>query len=147
MTYIVGNAVSIWKNLISLDEIARYSKNTMVEFLDISIIEIGDDYLKASMPVCAKTHRPMGFLHGGATVTLAETVGSFAAYMAAPPGKHCVGLEVNANHIRSVKTGLIYAQAKPIHIGRSTQVWDVRITDEENNTVAASRITVAVLDG
>jgi len=143
----MGINVSIWKNLISLGEIEQYAKNTMVEFLDISIIEVGDDYLKASMPVCAKTHRPMGFLHGGASVALAETVGSFAAYMAAPPGKHCVGLEVNANHVRSVQSGLVYAVARPIHIGRSTQVWEVRITDEQDRTVSASRITVAVLDG
>ena len=137
--------MSIWKNPISLEEIAQFSKNTMVEYLDISITEVGDDFIKASMPVCAKTHRPMGILHGGASVALAETIGSFAAYMAAPPGKHCVGLEVNANHIRSVKSGLVYAVARPMHIGRSTQVWDVRITDEDDRNVSISRITVAVL--
>ncbi|MCP3672596.1 MAG: hotdog fold thioesterase [Gammaproteobacteria bacterium] len=139
--------MAIWKNQISLEEIEQYSKNTMVEYLDISVIEIGDDYIKASMPVCAKTHRPMGMLHGGASVALAETIGSFAAYMAALPGKHCVGLEVNANHIRSVESGLVYAVARPIHIGRSTQVWDVRISDREERTVSVARLTVAVLDG
>lgn len=137
--------MSIWKNLISLEDIERFSKNTMVDHLDITVTEIGDDYLKASMPVCAKTHRPMGILHGGASVALAETIGSFAAYMAAPPGRQCVGLEVNANHLRSVASGVVYGVAKPIHIGRSTQVWDVRITDEEERNVCASRITVAVL--
>ncbi len=139
--------MSIWKNQISLEEIERYSNNTMVEHLDISVIEIGDDFIKASMPVCAKTHMPMGMLHGGASVALAETIGSFAAYLAAPPGKRCVGLEVNANHIGSVKSGLVYAVARPIHIGRSTQVWDVRISDGEERTVSVARLTVAVLDG
>lgn len=139
--------MSIWKNLISLEEIEQYSKNTMVEYLDMSVIEIGDDYIKGSMPVCAKTHMPMEVLHGGASIALAETLGSIAAYMAAPLGKQCVGLEVNANHVRPVKSGLVYARATPIHIGRSTQVWDVRISDEQDRTVSVSRITVAVLDG
>ncbi len=139
--------MSIWKNQISLEGIKQFSKNTMVEYLDMQVFEIGDDYLKASMPVCPKTHRPMGILHGGASIALAETLGSIAAHMAAPLGKHCVGLEVNANHIRSVRSGLVYAKAKPIHIGRSTQVWDVRISDDQDRTVSVSRITVAVLDG
>ncbi len=138
--------MAIWKNPASLKEINRFSKNTMVEHLEICITEIGDDYLKASMPVCAKTHQPMGILHGGATVALAETVSSIAAFLAAPSGKRCVGLEVNANHLRSVKSGLVFAVARPIHIGRSTQVWDIRVTDENDKRVAISRITIAVLD-
>jgi 1,4-dihydroxy-2-naphthoyl-CoA hydrolase len=138
--------VAIWQNRVTLDDIHQFSKDTMVEYLGINIIEIGDDYLKASMPVCAKTHQPMGMLHGGASVALAETVGSIAAYMAAPPGRRCVGLEVNANHLSMVKSGLVFATGKPLHIGRSTQVWDVRITDESGNIVSVSRITMAVLD-
>ncbi len=137
--------MEIWKNLVSLDALRQISRNTMVEHLGIDFTEIGDDYLKASMSVCAKTHQPMGILHGGATVALAETVGSIAAFMAAPQGKHCVGLEINANHLRSVKSGLVFALAKPIHIGRSTQVWDIRVTDEQGDSVAISRITIAVL--
>ncbi len=138
--------MTIWKNYFSLDGIARISENTMVEHLGIEITEIGDDYLKASMPVCAQTHQPMGILHGGATVALAETVGSIAAVMAAPPGNHCVGLEINANHLRSVKSGLVFAVARPVHIGRSTQVWDIRVTDEDDRSIAISRITMAVLE-
>jgi 1,4-dihydroxy-2-naphthoyl-CoA hydrolase len=138
--------VAIWQNRVTLDDIHQFSKDTMVEYLGINIIEIGDDYLKASMPVCAKTHQPMGMLHGGASVALAETVGSIAAFMAAPPGRRCVGLEVNANHLSMVKSGLVFATGKPLHIGRSTQVWDVRITDESGKIVSVSRITMAVLD-
>ena len=138
--------MAIWQNLVSLDDIHRFSKETMVEYLGITITDIGDDYLKASMPVSPKTHQPMGVLHGGASVALAETVASIAAFMAAPAGKCCVGLEVNANHLRIVKSGLVYAVAKPIHIGKSTQVWDIQITDEEGSAVAVSRITIAVLE-
>ena len=138
--------MAIWQNRVTLDDIHQFSKGTMVEYLGINIIEIGDDYLKASMPVCAKTHQPMGMLHGGASVALAETVGSIAAFMAAPPGRRCVGLEANANHLSMVKSGLVFATGKPLHIGRSTQVWDIRITDESGNSVSVSRITMAVLD-
>ncbi len=138
--------MSIWKNPISYKEIEELSKNTMIEHLGIKITEIGDDYLKASMPVSAKTNQPMGLLHGGASVALAETIGSYAALMASPPGQQCVGLEINANHLRAVKSGLVYAVARPIHIGQSTQVWDIRITNEDGKNVTASRITIAVLD-
>jgi 1,4-dihydroxy-2-naphthoyl-CoA hydrolase len=138
--------MSIWKNPISLEQVRQLAKNTMIEHLGIVITEIGDDYLKASMPVSAHTHQPMGILHGGATVALAETIGSFASQMAAAPGQQCVGLEINANHLRSVRSGLVYAVASPIHIGRSTQVWDIRISDEEGRSVTASRLTVAVLE-
>lgn len=137
--------MAIWKNPFSLQEIEQLAKNTMVEYLGIIITEIGDDYLKASMPVGPKTCQPMGILHGGASVALAETIGSFAASMAAPPGSYCVGLDINANHLRSVQSGLVYAVTRPIHIGRSTQVWDVRIADEEARDVTASRITIAVI--
>ncbi len=138
--------MAIWKNPVSLDDIEQFSKNTMVEHLGIQITEIGDDYLKASMPVCPKTHQPMGLLHGGASVALAETVSSIAAFMTAPAGRRCVGLEVNANHMRAVKSGVVFAVARPIHIGRSTQVWDIRITDENDNSISISRITIAVLE-
>jgi 1,4-dihydroxy-2-naphthoyl-CoA hydrolase len=138
--------VSIWKNQISLEQIVQLSTNTMVEHLGIAVTEVGDDFIKASMPVCAKTHQPAGILHGGASMALAETLGSFAAYLAAPPGRQCVGLEINANHLRAVESGFVYGVARPIHIGRTTQVWDIRITDEEDRNVTASRFTVAVLE-
>ncbi len=138
--------MSIWKNQISLEQIVQLSTNTMVEHLGIAVTEVGDDFIKASMPVCAKTHQPAGILHGGASMALAETLGSFAAYLAAPPGRQCVGLEINANHLRAVESGFVYGVARPIHIGRTTQVWDIRITDEEDRNVTASRFTVAVLE-
>lgn len=138
--------MAIWQNPVSLDDIQKFSQDTMVDHLGIEFTEVGDDHLKASMPVSAKTHQPMGILHGGASVALAETLGSIAAFMAAPPGRRCVGLEVNANHLRMVRSGLVFAVARPIHIGKSTQVWDIRITDEDDNAVAISRITIAVLD-
>jgi 1,4-dihydroxy-2-naphthoyl-CoA hydrolase len=137
--------VAIWKNHVSLADIEQFSKNTMVEYLGIEVSEIGDDYLKASMPVCSKTHQPMGILHGGASVALAETVGSIAAFMAAPAGSRCVGLEVNANHLRAVKSGMVHAVARPIHIGKSTQVWEISIKNDNGDSVTASRITMAVL--
>lgn len=137
--------MSIWKTQMSVPELQRFMKNTLVEHLGIEIVEIGDDYLKASMPVDTRTHQPMGILHGGASVVLAETVGSMAAQLAAEPGHPCVGLEVNANHLSSIKTGLVYGTAKPIHIGRSTQVWDIRIADEHDKPVCVSRLTMSVL--
>lgn len=137
--------MSIWKTQMSVPELQRFMKNTLVEHLGIEIVEIGDDYLKASMPVDTRTHQPMGILHGGASVVLAETVGSMAAQLAAEPGHPCVGLEVNANHLSSIKTGLVYGTAKPIHIGRSTQVWEIRIMDEHDKAVCVSRLTMSVL--
>lgn len=137
--------MSIWKTKLSLDEINAFSQETMVSHIGIRIIEIGDDYLKASMPVDKRTHRPQGILHGGASVALAETVGSIAAYMCAKPGSNCVGLEINANHIKTIKEGTVYGVARPIHIGRSTQVWDIRVSDDLHRTISVCRLTVAVL--
>ncbi len=137
--------MSIWKSKLSHEELEFFSKNTLVEYLGIKITEVGDDYIRATMPVEPRTHQPMGILHGGASVVLAETVGSFAAQMAAEPGHHCVGLEINANHLRSVKSGLVYAIAKPVHIGRSTQVWNIEISTEDGKKVCVSRLTMAVL--
>ena len=138
--------MTIWKSLFTLDDVKQFSQNTLVEHLGIRVIEIGDDYIRASMPVDHRTHQPMGILHGGATVALAETVGSIAAQMAAKPGSHCVGLEINANHIRSIKTGYVFATATAFHLGRSTQVWQIEIVDEEGRKIAVSRLTMVVLD-
>ena len=137
--------MSIWRSKLSIEDLEKFAENTLVAHLDIHIVEIGKDFLKASMPVDHRTHQPMGLLHGGASVALAETVGSIAAQMAVEPGDYCVGLEINANHVRSVRKGLVYAVARPIHLGRSTQIWDIRITDPEDRTVCVSRLTMAVL--
>ena len=112
----------------------------------IEITEIGDDYVTARMPVDHRTTQPYGLLHGGASVLLAESLGSVAGTMCVNVAEEAVvGLEINANHIRSVKSGFVYGVAKPLHIGRNTQVWEIKITNEENKLVCASRITLAVV--
>ena len=133
---------------ITLDAIHSLSKNTISEHLGIEFTEVGADYLVARMPVDQRTHQPFGILHGGASVVLAETLGSIASYLCLkdPEKQHAVGLEINANHIRSVKTGFVYGRVSPIHIGRSTQIWDIKITNEENKLVCISRLTVAIID-
>ncbi len=138
--------MSLWKQHSSVDKANEMMVNTIAEVLDIRIEEIGDDYLSASMPVDSRSHQPMGILHGGASVVLAETVGSMAAMMAAEPGKACVGLDINANHLRKVRDGRVTAVAKPIHIGRTTQVWDIRIRDQQQRDVCISRLTMAVIE-
>jgi 1,4-dihydroxy-2-naphthoyl-CoA hydrolase len=137
--------MSMWKKNFSIEELDYRARNTMVEWLDIKIVEIGDDYIKASMPVDHRTHQPLGLLHGGASVVLAETVGSTAANMMAEPGHYCLGLDINANHLRGARTGMVFAVARPLHIGRTTQVWDIRISDEDDKPVCISRLTMAVI--
>jgi len=119
----------------------------MIEHIGIEFLEIGDDYIKARMPVDHRTIQPLGFLHGGASVALAETLGSVAAYLCVDASqKTCVGLDINANHIRAVTSGFVYGIVRPIHIGGLTQVWEIRITNEQDKLVCISRITMAVLD-
>lgn len=137
--------MSIWKTEMSIEQLQSFAKNTLIDHLGIKITEIGPDFICASMPVDIRTHQPMGLLHGGASVVLAETLGSVAAQLAAEPGHPCVGLEVNANHLSGVSTGYVYGKASPIHIGRTTQVWDIRIQDENNKPVCISRLTMSVL--
>lgn len=137
----------MWRIKPSLDEINAMSRNTMVEHLGIVVTAIGDDYIEARMPVDRRTHQPMGLLHGGASVVLAETLGSFAGYLCVNPAeKACVGLEINANHIRSVREGFVVGRATPRHIGKTTQVWDITITTEDAKLVCVSRLTIQVLD-
>jgi 1,4-dihydroxy-2-naphthoyl-CoA hydrolase len=120
--------------------------HNMIGYLGIEVLEIGEDYLTGRMPVDHRTHQSFGILHGGASVVLAETLGSFAANFTVDNATHfCVGLEINANHIRSVKAGYVYGRATPIHLGRSTQVWDIRITTEDGKLVCITRLTVAVM--
>lgn len=125
----------------------QFSKNTMVEHLGIEITEIGTDFMRAKMPVDHRTKQPLGLLHGGASMALAETLGSIAAHSVVDPEKqYCVGLEINGNHIKSVKEGWVYAVARPHHVGRKTQVWEIKITNENDDLVCISRITMAVMD-
>ncbi|WP_298622337.1 hotdog fold thioesterase [uncultured Legionella sp.] len=139
--------MSIWFNKqITVEELNVRGKNTMSEFLGIEFTEIGDDFLTATMPVNERTKQPIGILHGGANVVLAETIASTAANAVVDLSEfYCVGLEINANHIRSVRDGLVTAITKPIHIGRTTQIWEIYHFNEEGKKTCISRMTASVL--
>lgn len=139
--------MSIWfKKDLTIDHFYELSKGSMGEFVGIQWTEFGEDYLKAIMPVDHRTMQPYGFLHGGASCVLAETIGSVGSAMVIDHKKfYCVGLEINANHIRTVREGVVTAIAKPLHLGASTHVWDIKIFDEGKKLVCVSRLTVAVL--
>ncbi|MBL7863076.1 MAG: hotdog fold thioesterase [Cyclobacteriaceae bacterium] len=139
--------MSVFKPGISIHDLNKLSANTLVSHLGIEFTEIGFDYISAKMPVDFRTHQPLGLLHGGASVSLAETLGSVAATCCVDPEKqYCVGLEINANHIKSVKQGYVFGITRPVHIGKRTHVWDIRITNEAQELVCTSRITMAVID-
>ena len=137
---------AIWKQDTDLARINGWSANTMMETLGIHITAIGDDSLTGTMPVDHRTHQPFGLLHGGASVVLAETLGSTAAMLTLDPEKELtVGLDINANHIRGVRSGLVTGTARPLHLGRTTQVWEIRIDNEDDALVCMSRLTMAVV--
>lgn len=139
--------MSIWFKPIDLDELNSYQQGTLVSHLGIRYTGIGDDWLKASMPVDARTKQPAGILHGGASVALAETLGSTGANLVLDREKKlCVGLEINANHIRAMRDGEVTGIARPLHMGSTTQVWEIKISDAAERLVCVSRITLAVLD-
>jgi 1,4-dihydroxy-2-naphthoyl-CoA hydrolase len=139
--------MTLWKTQATLDQLKDRSKNTLADHLGIDYLEIGDDYLKAKMPVDHRTKQPAGLLHGGASVVLAETLGSIAATLCVNiEKKMVVGLEVNANHIRPVSDGWVTGVAKPIHIGNSTQIWEIKIYNEQDKLICISRLTVAIID-
>ncbi|HEV7621182.1 MAG TPA: hotdog fold thioesterase [Flavisolibacter sp.] len=139
--------MAIWFRDYSLTDAQYKTKNTMMEHLGINITELGEDFITGTMPVDHRTKQPAGILHGGASVTLAETLGSIAAYLVVDPDhKFCVGLDINANHIRAVKSGIVTGKAMPLHLGSSTQVWNIEITDQENRLVCISRLTISILD-
>lgn len=132
---------------ITLDQLNALSANTLVQHLGIVYTAIGDDFISAKMPVDARTKQPMGLLHGGASVSLAETLGSVAATCCVnPQTQYCVGLEINANHIKATREGYVYGTTTPIHIGKRTQIWQIKITNEAGDLVCISRITLAVID-
>ena len=135
----------IWKHAASLETVNRWSENTLMRAIDIRITEIGDDFLRGTMPVDARTRQPYGILHGGASVVLAETLGSTAAMLCCEQGMAAVGLEINANHLRAVREGLVTGTARPIHIGRNTQVWEIRIENAAGQATCISRLTMAVV--
>ena len=133
-----------WPEDVSLELLNQRSQGTLMEALGIRFTELGDGVLRATMPVDARTHQPYGLLHGGASVALAETLGSSAGMLMAG-GNAVVGLEINANHLRAVRHGVVTGSARPLHLGRSTQVWQIEIADENGKPVCISRITLAVL--
>lgn len=139
--------MGIWNMPYTIEQLNNSGVNTMSENLGILFTELGDDFIVATMPVDKRTVQPAGLLHGGASVALAETMGSIGAWMCIDRNlKQCVGLEINANHIRGVKSGLVTGKATPVHIGRSTHVWEIKITNENNQLICMSRITMAILD-
>lgn len=138
--------MSIWKTPPDIDAFRRMIPDTLLQSLGIDFIDAGDDWIRGTMPVDGRTHQPYGLLHGGASVSLAETLGSVAATCCVDPQTEmAVGLEINANHLRAVTEGVVTGTAKAVHVGRSTQVWEIRIADERGRLTCISRITMAVV--
>ncbi len=138
--------LSIWKRQPDLDNLHSNRKNTISELLDIRFESFDDQSITASMPVDARTHQPYGLLHGGASVVLAETLGSMASYHCIDTSRfYCVGLEVNANHLRALRSGRVTGVCRPVHLGRSTHVWDIRLHGEDGKPSCISRLTVAIV--
>jgi len=138
--------MSLWYATPNMEQLNANSKNTILELLDIRFEAFTDDSLTASMVVDHRTHQPYGLLHGGASVVLAESVGSSASYLCIDTSKYfCVGIEVNANHLRGLRSGRVTAVAHPVHIGRTTHVWDIRLTSDEGKASCISRLTVAIV--
>ena len=135
----------IWKKEISIEELTRTHLDTAVQTLGVEFLEIGDDFIRARVPVDKRTRQPFGILHGGVSVVLAETLGSCGAHYSAPEGERCVGLDINANHIKATTSGWVTGTARPVHRGRSTQVWQIDLTNDAGELTCVSRITMAVL--
>ena len=135
----------IWKKPISVAELTAIHHDTAVAHLGIEFLEVGDDFIRARVPVDTRTKQPYGLLHGGVSVVLAETLGSCGAAYAAPEGHRAVGLDINANHLRGATSGWVTGVARPVHIGRTTQVWQIDLTNDAGEMTCASRITMAVL--
>jgi len=139
--------MSIWRNAATPEQLNERGRHSMSGHLGIRFTEIGPDYLRATMPVNEHTHQPFGQLHGGASVTLAETVGSIAAGLCVDPQQsRCVGQEVNANHLRGVSAGTVTATARPFHLGARSHVWGIEIRDESERLVCVARLTMAVIE-
>ncbi len=139
--------MSIFNPGVTAESLNKLSANTMVSHLGIEFTQVGDDFIEAKMPVDARTQQPLGLLHGGASVTLAETLGSVAATCCVDHAyQYCVGLDINANHIKSAKNGYVFGTTRPMHIGKRTHVWEIRIVNEQKELICISRITMAVID-
>jgi 1,4-dihydroxy-2-naphthoyl-CoA hydrolase len=135
----------IWKQPVSVEHLTAIHVDTAVAALGIEFLEVGDDFIKARVPVDKRTKQPYGLLHGGVSVVLAETLGSCGAASAAPAGYRCVGLDINANHLKGATSGWVTGITRPVHIGRTTQVWQIDLTNAAGELTCVSRITMAVL--
>ena len=138
-------ATRLWKQPISLEALRATAVNTAVGHLGIEFLEVGDDFIRARVPVDARTVQPYGLLHGGVAVVLAETLGSCGAAFAAPAGHRVVGLDINANHLKGTSSGWVTGITRPVHVGRTTQVWAIELTNDAGELTCVSRITMAVL--
>jgi len=139
--------MSIWRSPLTLEALNAGGAGTLMRPLGILFTEVGEDFIRGTMPVDERTHQPYGLLHGGASVALAETLGSMGAAMCVDRARHlCVGQEINANHLRSVRSGLVTGTARPRHVGSRSQVWSIDIVDGAGALVCVSRLTVAVVD-
>jgi 1,4-dihydroxy-2-naphthoyl-CoA hydrolase len=139
--------MEIWFNKPDLDRLNHPPIQHMGTWLEITFTQVEDEALYAKMPVNEKTRQPMGILHGGASVVLAETIGSVASYFVIKPATHvAVGMEINANHLRPVRAGFVHAVCRPIHLGKSSHVWDIRLTDDQDKAICISRLTVAIVE-
>ena len=140
-------ALSFLDKGVTVELLNKFNANTMMSHLGIFFTEVGADYLVARMPVDHRTHQPLGLLHGGASVALAETLGSVAAHLCVDQTtQYCVGLEINANHVKGARDGFVNGKTTPIHIGKRTHVWEIRITNDGGDLICVSRITMAVID-
>ena len=138
--------MTLWKSLQSVEQLNSSRAGTLIGHLDIQFTEIGADFIRGTMPVDGRTRQPYGLLHGGASVALAETLGSTGAVMCVDPGEYqCVGQEINANHLRAARTGLVTGTARPAHVGVRSQVWTIDIVNEAGKLICTSRLTVAVI--
>ena len=135
----------IWTQPCTVEALTAIHKDTAVEHLGIEFLEVGDDFIRARVPVTPKTRQPYGLLHGGVSVVLAETLGSCGAVYTCPPGHRAVGLDINANHLRGATSGWVTGITRPVHIGRSTQVWQIDLHDDQGRPTCVSRITMSVL--
>jgi 1,4-dihydroxy-2-naphthoyl-CoA hydrolase len=136
---------SLWKQAATVENLTAIHIDTAVARLGIEFLEVGDDFIRARVPVDTRTKQPMGILHGGVSVVLAETLGSCAAHCASPEGHRAVGLDINANHLRSVSAGWVTGVARPVHVGRTTQVWQIDMTNDKGQLTCVSRITMVIL--
>ncbi len=137
--------MSLWKQAVSVETLTAIPVDTVVARLGIEFLEVGDDFIRARVPVNPHTRQPYGLLHGGVSVVLAETLGSCGAAFTLPEGYRAVGLDINANHLRGATSGWVTGVARPVHVGRTTQVWQIELSNDAGELTCVSRITMAVL--